>query len=508
MANNALLLNEVACNGCGICVKTCPQLVFDQENKGQPPSLKAKERCYGCMACEEDCPQGAIVVHRLPAHMKLEDIPPPCQGLDEETVFDIVIIGAGPAGLGAAIRARMLDLKVLVLERLPSSKRAHHPDGGFLFATPEIYNVSYEKKFIHIKELDLKLPSSLLKERLQDFSLVGPSSQRTKRREKEWAGFPIVDKDLLVHHLALRAEELGAVLCYNTRAIGISSHRDDGLRTVTTACGKSLQAKIVISAEGISGRLTEKAGIPVNAKSLYWAISPYASFPPAEKPTSECAFIVSQGAGEESKEQIPYLRYTSSGPGGIHLAAGPVQRHKYRVPNKPATEILEKFINEGKEEQEILGRQIKLTSEQYDGCRVLVREIPKTFVGPALIAVGDAIATSTMMTNLLAIKSGDVAATVAHEAIKEKDTSANFLRRYDDIMRANQMFMGMSWMNKLLFKAPMELPLARQNELYSLLRSLCLSKVQAGELWPLFAFYLRISPTLIFDSELRSYLVP
>ena len=507
MTDNALLLDKATCKGCGLCVKTCPQMVFAQASQGKAPSIKAKERCYGCLSCEEDCPHGAIVVHRLPADMKLVDVPQPGRDLAEEQSFDIVIIGAGPAGLGAAIRAKMLDMNVAVLERLPSSKRSHHPDGGLFFAPPEIYNVNFEKEFIHIKELELKLPSSLLIERLQDFSIVGPSGQRTKKRDQEWSGFPIVDKDLLVHHLALRAGELGAHLCYNTRAKAISTPGDDGLRTVTTACGKGLKGKIVISAEGISGRLSAAAGVPVNTNALGWAISPYASFPPAENPTRECSFIVSEGPGG-GKEVIPYLRYTSSGPGGIHLAAGPIQREKFRILSVPATKILEKFINEGKEEQEIIGRQIKLSPDQYDGCRVLVREIPKTFVGPALIAVGDAIATSGMITNLLAMKSGDLAATVAHQAIKTSNTSEHFLRRYDEIMRANQMFMGMNWMNNLLFRAPMNLPLARQEKLYSLLQSLCLSKVQAGELWPIFAFYMQILPTLIFDSELRSYLVP
>ena len=507
MATNIVTLTAEICNGCGICVKTCPQMVFHQENVGKSPTLANEQRCFGCMACEEDCPRGAIVVHRLPDDMTRDDIPQPGLAIDEEKAFDLVIIGAGPAGLGAAIRGRMLGLDTIVLERLPSSKRSHHPDGGLLFAPPEIYQVHDDGKRIRIEELDLELPSSLILERLQDFSFVGPAGQRTKRREKEWSGFPIVDKDLLVHYLANRARELGADLCYNTRAKVISPVGTDGLRLVKTGGNKKLKAKVVISAEGVTGRLTEAAGVPVNANPIGWSISPYASFPPVEKPTRECSFIVGRGPGKNGIE-LPYLRYTSSGPAGTHLAAGPIQRDRFRSTDEPATTILERMINESREEQEILGHRVTLSNEQLDGCRAFVRRIPDTFVGPALIAVGDAITTCGMITNLLAIKTGDLAAAIAHSAIEADDRSENFLRRFDAVMGSNQMFQSMSWMTNLLFRAPMELPLDRQNELYSLLRHLCLSKIQAGELWPLFAFYMRISPTLLFDSELRSYLVP
>src|SRR5512145_2838366 len=98
--NNVIIRNEAQCDGCGVCSASCPQMVYASPIKKIAPAIEHPDRCFGCMACEEDCPKHAMHVYRLPAEMEIEQLTEPGRGLEDGTVYDLVIIGAGPAGLG------------------------------------------------------------------------------------------------------------------------------------------------------------------------------------------------------------------------------------------------------------------------------------------------------------------------------------------------------------------------------------------------------------------------
>jgi len=72
-------VNPISCNGCGLCVDVCPNLVLDIEerkvrvlNPGVCLGIKAKQLCRvcqpqtkicaGCVACVRNCPTGAISI--------------------------------------------------------------------------------------------------------------------------------------------------------------------------------------------------------------------------------------------------------------------------------------------------------------------------------------------------------------------------------------------------------------------------------------------------------------
>ena len=109
MISNVVQIDSQKCNGCGLCTRTCPELVLE---RGAAPNRLAQVAkpglCIGCMACEEDCPTRAIRVFRLPDQATMDDVPAPGLGLDPQILYDLVVVGAGPAGLTAAIRARLL----------------------------------------------------------------------------------------------------------------------------------------------------------------------------------------------------------------------------------------------------------------------------------------------------------------------------------------------------------------------------------------------------------------
>ena len=50
------------CNGCGICVETCPVDVIRMGEKGKQAIIEYPEDCMSCGWCELDCPENAIYV--------------------------------------------------------------------------------------------------------------------------------------------------------------------------------------------------------------------------------------------------------------------------------------------------------------------------------------------------------------------------------------------------------------------------------------------------------------
>ncbi len=494
------------CNGCGVCVKTCPQMVFVSSGRGEPPEIAHPGRCFGCMACEEDCAQYAIRVQRFPDGENAA--PAPGGGIDFERVYDIAIVGAGPAGLGAAIRARMLGLDTVVIERLPSPRRAHHPDGGIIFASKELYEFRKTPDGLRFDELDFTLPSEFVYEWLYDFTFMGPRAQKTKGRTKSWDGFPVVDKSALVYCLAQKAMALGAAISYNTRAYGISQPDSQNRRSVTIEDGREVTARVVISAEGISGRLTHKAGISVNETAAGWSIAPFAELPPVPNPSNEACFILGNGPERLYGDPVPYLGYVSSGTHTTHIAYGPIQKNKFRLSDTPSTDVLREFIESSGRVRMQTRTALDADGAGFDGCRVLLRNIPKSFVAAGLIAVGDTLATCGMLTNMFAMKTGDIAAQTAREAISRNDTSANSFIAYEQRLRRLGMLYGMSWMNNMLIKGPMNLTTRELNHLFDHLESLPLGRVQSGEFMPMLLFFIMKTPAMMFNSKLREYMIP
>ncbi len=55
-------IDENKCNGCGICVNSCPMDVIRMDEERKKAIATYPEDCTLCAVCEIDCPEQAIYV--------------------------------------------------------------------------------------------------------------------------------------------------------------------------------------------------------------------------------------------------------------------------------------------------------------------------------------------------------------------------------------------------------------------------------------------------------------
>ena len=169
-------IDAVRCLGCQACVDVCPFEVLAVER--HVAVVARPDACCGVGACEQACPNGSLSIvdlhapepdrPRVDSHLESLDQPglfvagdltgvplirnaivqgsqvaervaamlPPAKRASRSGQLDLIVVGAGPAGLSAALRAGELGLRCVVLEQsglaasirsFPRSKIVHDP---------------------------------------------------------------------------------------------------------------------------------------------------------------------------------------------------------------------------------------------------------------------------------------------------------------------------------------------------------------------------------------------
>lgn len=376
-----------------------------------------------------------------------------------EERFDLIIVGAGPAGISAAIVAAKAGLKTIVIERgeFPGSKNVF---GGV----------------VYVSEIDRLIPGFMndpkapIERIITDSRLVYANDTGALQVGYKTSNFADKPNVITVHRakwdrwFAKKAQDLGALIVPNT-VVGSVIKNDKG-QVVGVRCTRpdgDIYAKMVIFCDGVQSTLLVKEGIRPEVKPEHVALSVKESIQLSEeeitkrfgcKPGEGVTFEI-LGSLADRMDGVAIM-YTNKDTVSLGIGANLAQWQNSKVTPYDMIDKLKEhpfikpFIDGGTTKEYVAHW---LPEGGYDS-------MPKMH-GPGYLLAGD---TSMLFNALhregtnLAQATGRMAGEVAVEAIKANDCSENFLSKYATMVK--QSFVGRD-MRKyrnfphLLYKNPM-----------------------------------------------------
>ena len=152
--------------------------------------------------------------------------------LDTQTLYDIAIIGAGPAGGSAAIHASKMGLKTVILEEHASVGDPVHC-GECLSEMAEV-------------RINMKFPKEVIALPVKGVNVIFPDSHKVKLTE---AGY-VLEKHAFEKWLSNEAQNAGTHLSLSTRVTSLA--RTNDVWEIQTSQGM-VRARMVIDASGAAG---------------------------------------------------------------------------------------------------------------------------------------------------------------------------------------------------------------------------------------------------------------
>jgi flavin-dependent dehydrogenase len=389
-------------------------------------------RCMGCFGCEDECPNGAVRVLRArPGDAPIPVEPPP----GDVARCDVAVVGAGPAGLGAAIASARAGLDVVLFERLPNRTLSHHVDGGVLFSLPWMTSIEVDRRAdrqaVSFPELDISLETDSVYP-CGTLGLLGPGGLRTGSEFPAgligWAW----QKDRFVEALVAEAERAGAQVWFNAKVDDLL--RDgDRIAGVKLAGGQEIRARVVVAADGVWAQISEKAGLSISHDDLwYFNILAFEYDNVADLPAGLYYLNGELMLDEGLPAAMGGLGITNL----IHLMLVFISRHKTYAAPEPMDHYLEKLLQTDARLRAILGDALDgVRPTMLTGCRGVFRaRCNEDTVGEGVVSVGDAWVDDGELGNVPALANGVHAGRVIAGAARRGDFSKAALNRANEFL--------------------------------------------------------------------------
>ncbi|CDX03962.1 Protein FixC [Desulfitobacterium hafniense] len=349
--------------------------------------------------------------------------------------FDVIVVGAGPAGSSAAIMAAKAGLKVLVIER-GEYVGAKNMTGGMLLA--QVLNEVIPEFW---EEAPLQRP--IVSQRIMMASgarsmMVDISNQKFK--EPPFNGFSVLRHEFDAW-LADKAREAGAIVVTGTvvddviregdRIVGVKTRREDG----------DVYGDVVILADGVNSLLARKVGLkkPDKAHDIGLGVKELLALP--AKTINE-RFGLTGNSGAAFMAIGDFARGIPGG-GFIYtnkesLSIGMVLQPQALIDQKvTADEVLERFKSRPEVARLIEGGKLI----EYSGHLIPEGGYKSMsgLVADGIMVAGDAagfvVNTGITLQGMnLAIASGKCAGEAAVKAWQKRDFSAAALSEYEKLL--------------------------------------------------------------------------
>ncbi len=412
-----IIVNSEKCTGCNICVRVCPQKVL--ELKESKSYCFDTERCMGCFGCEDECPHGAIRVIRAPQYIEEIKSEPPLN----ITECDVAVVGAGPAGIGAAITCAKAGLNTVVFERLPNREMSHHTDGGVLFAMPEMSSVKVNDSKILFPELGISIKSDIAR-RCEYLGLTGPGGISTISKIPDNINGYASNKDKFMKSLIEEAENAGAKIWFNAKVVDIlkSENKVIGVKLEN---GSKIKAKVTITADGVMAKISEKAGMKINKKNLWYANILAYEWENIDNLPAQLHYL---NGGMKFDDNVPAIFGAVAVTDVIHVLAVTLSRKKFNPSDKPLDYFVEQIMKDSRITDLLDDNILKQKPKVLTGCRGVFRDKPNTdIVVDGAVSIGDAWVDDGEIGNVGALSQGVYVARVIIEAFKNNDFSKKSL---------------------------------------------------------------------------------